>query len=136
MNCPVCQTPLVILELNNVEIDHCTTCDGIWLDGSEVEIMLENVIYKEEFFSSFKIVKNSSEKKLKCPICRRKMAKVLCGKNENILIDKCKKHHGLWFDRGELEQLLESGEFDKDNKILNLIKEMFEHKLKLNRPGE
>ncbi len=136
MNCPVCSNPLIILELNHVEIDHCTNCHGIWLDGGELEILLENSSHKDELLASFIVDENNIEKKLKCPICRKKMEKVLCGKDENIIIDKCKYHHGLWFDKGELEQLLESGGLDKGDKILNLVKEMFGHKLKINQPGE
>ena len=136
MNCPVCNTPLIILELNNVEIDHCTNCGGIWLDGGELEILLESSSHKNELLASFILMKIISEKKFKCPICGKKMEKVLCGKDENILIDRCKHHHGLWFDKGELEQLMESGGLDKDDKILTLIKEMFGHKLKINQPGE
>ncbi len=114
MNCPVCDTPLIILELDNVEIDHCTKCNGIWLDGGELEILLANSSHKAELLASFKIDKNSDEKKFKCPICNKKMEKVLCGKDENILIDRCIYHHGLWFDHGELEQLIESGGLDKE----------------------
>ncbi len=132
MNCPVCDTPLIILELNNVEIDHCTKCQGIWLDGGELEILLESSSHKNELLTSFIVDEKNVEKKFKCPICRKKMDKVLCGKEENILIDKCRLHHGVWFDKGELEQLLESGGLDKDDKILNLVKEMFGHKLKIN----
>ena len=132
MNCPVCDTPLIILELKNVEIDHCTKCQGIWLDGGELEILLENSSHKNELLASFVVDRKNAEKKLKCPICGKKMDKVLCGKEENILIDRCKLHHGLWFDKGELEQLLESGGLDKDDKILSLVKEMFGHKLKIN----
>ena len=136
MNCPVCKTPLLILELNNVEIDHCTKCGGVWLDGGELEILLDSSSHKKELLASFQTDENTDEKKFKCPVCGKKMEKVLCGKDENILIDRCREHHGLWFDRGELEQLLESGGLDKDDKILTLIKEMFGHKLNLNQPGE
>jgi Zn-finger nucleic acid-binding protein len=132
MNCPVCDSPLIILELNNVEIDHCTKCQGIWLDGGELEILLEDSSHKNELLASFEVDNKNAEKKLKCPICRKKMDKVLCGKEENILIDRCRLHHGLWFDKGELEKLLESGGLDKDDKILYLVKEMFGHKLKIN----
>ncbi len=136
MNCPVCKTPLIILELDNVEIDSCTGCGGIWLDGGEIELLLDSSSHKKELLASFQIDKNTDEKKFKCPICGEKMEKVLCGKDENILIDRCKHHHGLWFDKGELEDLLESGGLDKDDKILKLIKEMFGHKLNLNQPGD
>ncbi len=133
MNCPVCNNPLVILELNNVEIDHCTSCGGIWLDGGELEILLESSIHKAELLASFNIDKSASEKKFKCPVCGKKMEKVLCGNDENILIDRCKHHHGLWFDQGELVDLLESGGLDKGNIILDLIRQMFGHKLKTNQ---
>ena len=129
MNCPVCDNPLIILELNNVEVDHCTNCNGLWLDGGELEILLESSSHKNDVLASFIVDNKNSEKKLKCPICRKKMEKVLCGKEENIVIDKCSQHHGLWFDKGELEQLLESGGLDKEDKILTLIKDMFDHKL-------
>ncbi len=136
MDCPVCKSPLIILELNNVEIDHCTECHGIWLDGGELEILLEGSSEKDKLLSSFKIDDNSKEKPLRCPICRKKMDKILCGIDESILIDKCKQHHGIWFDKGELEDLVAMGSFDKDNKVLTLIKDMFGHKLNLNQPGE
>ena len=136
MNCPVCNTPLIILELNNVEIDHCTKCDGLWLDGGELEVLLENSFHGSELLASFQVDPRASEKKFKCPICGKKMEKVLCGKDENILIDRCKNHHGLWFDKGELEDLIESGGLDKDDRILDLIKEMFGHKLNINQTGE
>lgn len=136
MNCPVCKTPLVILELENVEIDHCTKCGGIWLDGGELEILLEGSSHKNELLASFIIDEKSSERRLKCPICGKKMEKVLCGKNEDILIDRCGDHHGLWFDSGELEALIESDGLDKNDKVLPLLKDMFGHKLNLNRPGE
>ena len=132
MNCPVCDNPLVILELNNVEVDHCTYCHGLWLDGGELEILLENSSHKNELLASFIVDNKNIEKKLKCPICRKKMEKVICGKGKNIVIDKCRLQHGLWFDKGELEQLLESGGLDKEDKILNLVKEMFGHKFKIN----
>ena len=43
MNCPACKNSMVILELNQVEIDYCTACKGIWLDSGELEF---NFFYK------------------------------------------------------------------------------------------
>ncbi len=136
MDCPVCKHPLIILELNEIEIDHCTNCDGIWLDGGELELLLEDAGAKEKLLASFKVDNNSKEQPLKCPICGKKMDKILCGEDESVLIDKCRKHHGVWFDRGELEALIELGSFDKHNKVLALIKEMFGHKLNIKQPGD
>ena len=41
MDCPVCkESAMVTLELNDVEIDYCMQCEGIWLDAGELEILL------------------------------------------------------------------------------------------------
>ncbi len=82
---------------------------------------------------SFSVNKNSGEKILKCPICRKKMEKLNCGKGNKVLLDKCIKEHGIWFNEGELEQVVEMGGFDKQDKIINLLKEMFAHKLNNSR---
>ena len=37
MDCPVCkQSAMITLELNEVEIDYCMQCEGIWLDAGEL----------------------------------------------------------------------------------------------------
>jgi Zn-finger nucleic acid-binding protein len=44
---------------------------------------------------------------------------------KEITIDKCKNEHGIWFDAGELEDVLKMGTLGKDNKVLILLKDMF-----------
>mgnify|MGYP001191338686 CR=1 FL=1 len=42
MNCPHCpDTKLVLSERQNVEIDYCPECRGIWLDRGELDKLLE-----------------------------------------------------------------------------------------------
>ena len=52
----------------------------------------------------------------------------VCGKNEQVLIDRCPKGHGLWFDKGELAQVLAKGNFDKERKVIKHLSELFSHK--------
>ncbi len=129
MKCPVCDELMVVLELDQIEIDYCTDCEGIWLDGGELELLLEEVSEKEELLSSFKVDDSSSEEKIPCPICVKKMEKVFVGKEKKILLDRCKNHHGLWFNKGELLDVVKLGSLDEENKVLTLLKEIFKHKL-------
>ncbi len=129
MNCPSCNHPLVILELNQIEIDYCMNCHGIWLDDGELELLLQDSQEKTKLLDSFVVDKNSGEKPVRCPICRKKMDKVLCGTENKITLDKCKKQHGIWFNEGELERVAEMGGLDENDKIVLLLKEMFSHKL-------
>ena len=41
MLCPVDQTPLVMSERQNIEIDYCPTCRGVWLDRGELDKIIE-----------------------------------------------------------------------------------------------
>ncbi len=125
MDCPVCREPMIVLELNEVEIDHCLGCGGIWLDAGELELLLESAEEKDEVLNSFKIDEKTKEKKQKCPICLKKMDKVLCGKEGEVLIDKCSNNDGIWFDKGELYEIIEMGSLDKNNKILIMLKDIF-----------
>ncbi len=36
MDCPACKKAMITLELADVEIDHCISCGGIWLDNGEL----------------------------------------------------------------------------------------------------
>lgn len=41
MLCPNDRTPLVMSERQNIEIDYCPTCRGVWLDRGELDKIIE-----------------------------------------------------------------------------------------------
>jgi Zn-finger nucleic acid-binding protein len=42
MKCPICQdTKLVLSDRQDVEIDHCPRCGGVWLDRGELDQLIE-----------------------------------------------------------------------------------------------
>ena len=127
MDCPVCkESAMITLELNQVEIDYCTQCEGIWLDSGELEMLLGETKKAQELINSFKIDTETDEKLRKCPICYKKMQKILVGSSgPKLLIDKCRKGDGLWFDKGELSDIVEKAQLDENNKIKTLLKDMF-----------
>jgi len=134
MVCPVCKDPLIVLELYEIEIDYCTSCSGVWLDAGELELLLEDQVEREKIISSFHLDPDHPERPYKCPICRKKMDKVYVGEKKELLIDKCPDNDGLWFDQGELNSVLELG--DKENKVVELLNDLFGKKLNNNQIGE
>jgi len=117
---------MITLELADVEIDHCTECGGIWLDAGELELLLGEPEKAKQLLDSFKVDSTSTEKPRKCPICDKKMRKIIAGSSEpTLLIDKCRRGDGLWFDKGELQDILDRAQLDKDNKIQKLLADMF-----------
>jgi len=117
---------MIALELQEVEVDYCTGCGGIWLDAGELELLLGNARNTEQLLNSFKIDSHSTEKPRKCPICLKKMKKIIVGPSTpTLLIDKCTRGDGLWFDKGELQNILNRAKLDKDNKIQKLLADIF-----------
>jgi len=126
MDCPICKNAMITLELEEVEIDYCTNCSGIWLDAGELELLLNEPDKAKNLLDSFRIDSESSEKIRKCPICDKKMQKIVVGSSKPVLlIDKCRKGDGLWFDKGELQDIFDRAELDEDNKIQKLLSDMF-----------
>ena len=74
MDCPVCKNAMITLELDQVEVDYCTDCGGIWLDAGELELLLEDSQDTEQLLSSFTPQPKCKERKRKCPICLKKNA--------------------------------------------------------------
>lgn len=130
MKCPYCKVPMIVLELHQIEIDYCPGCGGIWLDAGELELLLEDPAKKDRLLSTVIENPDSKEKRIRCPVCQKKMRKAWAGTESKIEIDKCRKDHGLWFDRNELHHLVEQGSSATQHEVTDLLKTIFEYKLK------
>ena len=128
MDCPVCKNAMITLELDDVEIDHCFDCGGIWLDAGELELLLGEPERAKSLLESFSVDSANDEAKRKCPICDKKMHKVIVGDSKPVLlIDRCRRGDGLWFDHGELHDIFDRAQLDEDNRIQDLLIDMFGH---------
>jgi Zn-finger nucleic acid-binding protein len=110
MICPACKSPMIVVEHKQIELDHCPECHGVWFDSGELELFLAplNLENREQFASNMlnATEAKTSEKKRRCPICAQRMKKVVVGEKPSVLIDVCRKADGLWFDGGEVGQLI------------------------------
>jgi hypothetical protein len=117
---------MITLELADVEIDHCTNCGGIWLDSGELELLMDDPAKARRLLDSFREHRSGTEEPRKCPICRRKMVKIVVGQSTPpLLIDKCRRSDGLWFDKNELENILGNAQLDEHSRIQELLADIF-----------
>jgi Zn-finger nucleic acid-binding protein len=121
MNCPVCDKPMIVLEVDQVEVDHCVGCEGTWLDAGEIELLLDGADNRDRLLASMS-PHRVDEGLRPCPICENRMDKVRCGK---VIVDKCGRNDGIWFDRGELRDVIEMGEFPGENRVFHLLNDVF-----------
>ena len=128
--CPACKRALFILEWHRVEIDYCPRCHGIWIDDGELELLCGRELQDPlECFAVGAVVGDSEsagahkKRKRRCVRCRRRMTEVTIGTDGTIHVDRCPRH-GIWFDAGELQQLLRSAGSDA-GPALSFLQELF-----------
>jgi len=136
MICPVCKYDLIVVEYQNIELDYCNSCKGVWFDSGELELLLKSQGLEEPkaFFDGMLNSQEaaSPEKKRSCPVCGHKMKKTAVGGQPEVLIDTCRDKHGLWFDGGEVSQLIGhlAGEHppkqDSGEQVISFLEEVFE----------
>lgn len=125
MQCPACKTAMIVLEIDEIEIDHCLRCGGVWLDAGELELLMEGAAEADALLASFQADAGATERRIKCPRCSRRMEKVVCGTGRPVLLDKCTGNDGIWFDKGELYDLMRMGEFAGDNRVYMILNDIF-----------
>ncbi len=109
MNCPVCKEPMIVLEYESVEVDYCVRCEGVWLDAGEIELLFGDAETCAAFLTIGSPADTKGEKPRRCPICRAKMSKEATESDPPILFDHCPRGDGMWFDKGELAQVMQHG---------------------------
>ena len=100
MQCPRCHADLVVeKEYHGIEVDHCPSCDGRWLDYDELD-QLEATVPStpEERRATIKYAEHRSE--LACPVCGKAMT-AFDYRAYNLELDACEYGHGWWLDAGE-----------------------------------
>jgi len=109
MICPVCKEDMLIIEYEHTELDYCPSCEGIWLDAGELELLFESPHKLLDLTS----IKYSSKSKRRCPRCRMKM-KVTRLPGSQVEVDFCPRDSGIWLDQGELLEIAQT-ETKNDN---------------------
>jgi Zn-finger nucleic acid-binding protein len=127
MQCPICSRAIVALELNQIEVDHCLNCGGVWLDPDEMDLLLDGSAGREEIRQRMRPDDGGGEKKIPCPLCRKSMEKIRVSRESTggLRVDRCVNGHGTWLDGGELHALVELSDFPAAHRIHEFLTAIF-----------
>jgi len=112
--CPVDGFTLAVETYEDVEIDRCPHCKGVWLDAGEldaVQVNQENDFRgvprstADSMTAAIGMAKAKSEAIYNCVTCESELVKREYIPSSQIMIDNCAKGHGMWLDAGELSRL-------------------------------
>jgi Zn-finger nucleic acid-binding protein len=102
--CPACKEPLVVFELDGVEIDRCLKCGGTWLDDGEIDPLARLAGgAPDPLQAAIAAAGDGKPGDRRCVRCATKMKLVTV---QTVELDRCPRGHGLWFDRNEMETLI------------------------------
>jgi Zn-finger nucleic acid-binding protein len=121
MNCPACKSQMFVMEYDELELDHCPACEGVWFDATELALLFaDESALADEAIANLADA-DTREARRRCPICRRTMRKVNIGPGRGVLVDVCGDGHGLFFDRGEVADLAAELQTSSDNAPARLL---------------
>jgi Zn-finger nucleic acid-binding protein len=105
LTCVKCTSVLDKARVSDVEVDLCPSCGGLWLDHGEIERIGRG---KPEEMDKLRVAltgrnqpDSASETQSSCPACPGQLKEVVLGP---VHVDYCTKCHGVFLDRGELDQ--------------------------------
>lgn len=112
--CPRCQEKrLSEVALGETRVSECASCHGLWVEASTLESICADRERQSVVLGSastaFKPGQRALETKIqyvRCPNCKTLMHRVNFAKCSGIIVDVCKAH-GTWFDRDELQHMVE-----------------------------
>jgi len=101
MQCPKCNEAMELIKCDEVEIDRCVACHGIWFDRGEAEAMSKQWI--AEFVDTGDPdvgEKMDSIDTVNCPRCSKLMRCYFDISESQLQYEECDEH-GKFFDAGE-----------------------------------
>jgi len=106
MKCPKCMTEtLSEFSVEEVAVDRCSACDGIWFDAQELNRLLAEDARQVASLSRGGENELADGKKGYCPRDGAKLMRVYSAVDRAVIIDACAECRGIWLDGGEFKKL-------------------------------
>mgnify|MGYP005661582383 CR=1 FL=1 len=113
MKCPRDGTELQTVEILDLELDKCHTCDGMWFDHRELDRIrdaqvegVEEVI--ERKYGDPEVETGEVAGHMRCPRCGEdtRLIRRHYTYTKPVEVDYCPKCYGFWLDDGELDAIV------------------------------
>ncbi len=116
MQCPKCNSAMETVAFDEVQIDQCTSCEGLWFQTGELERLR-----KETWMADYVLDDGSPKvgKKfnrivaIDCPECDTDMRQEFDKEQPHIVYETCPNGHGTFLDAGEFTDLLHKTFWDR-----------------------
>ena len=108
MECPKCDAHMEVVRFEEIEVDRCVRCGGLWFDMLEDED-LRRLTGSEAVDSgpAWMASMHDSQAKVYCPVDGALMIRMVDAAQPHIWVESCPACHGKFFDAGEFTDFKE-----------------------------
>lgn len=119
--CPKCAAAMEKVAFQNIEVDRCTACKGIWFDMLEREHL--DALKGSDSIDTGPAHAEDRTKvvRIKCPVCHEPMIRMVDLNNRDVWYESCPVCYGLFYDAGEFRQ-------HHEHHALGLLSNLFNRK--------
>jgi Zn-finger nucleic acid-binding protein len=121
LTCVKCTSVLDKARVGDVEVDLCPSCGGLWLDHGEIERLgrgkSDDLTRLRSALSGTDQPDAASDTTTSCPACPGQLKEVDLGP---VHIEYCNKCHGIFLDKGELDEAVQAVSGSTVRQVLTL----------------
>jgi Zn-finger nucleic acid-binding protein len=107
--------------IDNVTVDRCTNCKGIWFDANEQKQLLKSTHGAAIDIGDIHTGRKMDQiRDIKCPRCQAAMVQTEDVDQHHITFEACLSCNGIFLDAGEFKDL-------KEYTFLDYLRGLFKH---------
>jgi Zn-finger nucleic acid-binding protein len=107
LQCPKCKAPMDQIQIEQTQVDRCTSCRGLWFDALE-----DQDIRGTEAAEALDVATDPApapsrgrRSAIDCPRCKSPMIQMVDRLGKRIQYESCPRCHGKFLDAGEFKAL-------------------------------
>jgi len=106
VKCPKCRSDtLADFNIDDVVVNRCSSCDGIWFDAHELSQLLAEDARQVAQLRRGSLREELDGKKGVCPRDHGELLRVYSAVDKSVIVDACPDCRGIWLDGGEFAKL-------------------------------
>jgi len=107
--CPSCSIPMLRGKLQEVPLNQCGNCYGLWLETSAFDHICRNTEQQSAALGRAQPTGGAASiepvRYRRCPQCNEMMHRLNFARCSGVIVDVCRAH-GTWFDANELHRIV------------------------------
>ena len=123
MQCPKCQSPMETIVYEEIEVERCLSCYGLWFDALKKDD-LKNMNGSEviDIGKPAHSRQRGQDRKINCPKCHVSMISMIDKDQFHIHYESCPSCFGTFFDAGEFTDLKQHTVLQRFRQFFNTLR--------------